>query len=151
LSQQSGFRELRVQAHRRSCAIFARATIVGVAVLVVLGATAVPGASARESVASGVVIEGYEIVEDDYVVRGSVTSDKAKCRGKRKMEMLISYGVGLAPADTGRSRTNGAWALQYPVGPIGGGDPYSFRVKALKKRLPNGDLCQKAGAYILFD
>ena len=122
-----------------------RRTIVGATVLAALAAIAVPGASARESFPSGVVVQDGQTVGDNFLIHGYVTSDKAKCRGNRKMQMLVDPGGGFVVRDTGRSSKNGAWAVQGDDD-----DATAIKVKALRTELGNGDVCQAASVFVAF-
>jgi hypothetical protein len=121
-------------------------TIFGAMTLAALAAIAVPGASARESFSTGVELLGDgEAVGDNFLLHGYLTSEKGKCRGNRKMQMLVDPGPGFEVRDTGQSTKNGAWALQGDIS-----DATAIRAKALAKVLPNGDVCKGESQFVAF-
>jgi hypothetical protein len=122
-----------------------RRTIVGATLLAVIAAIAVPSASARESFPTGVVVEDGETVGDNFLIHGYLTSDKGRCRGNRKMQMLVDPGDGFVVRDTGRSSKNGAWAVQGDDD-----DASAIKVKALRTELANGDVCEADSALVAF-
>jgi hypothetical protein len=122
-----------------------RKTIIAVAALAACTAIAAPGASARDSFLTGVTIQGETNTSAGYLVHGFITSDKSKCRGDRKLQMLIDPGGGYEVRDSGRSSKNGAWALL-----ADSSDATAIKVKALVKKLPNGDTCKAASNDVSF-
>ncbi len=122
-----------------------RKTIVGATMLAALLAIAVPGASARESFQTEIEVLDGQTVGIDFLIHGYLTSDKAKCRGNRKMQMLVDPGGGYELRDTGRSSNRGAWAL------LGADDDATaIKVRAQRTKLRNGDVCQPAAVDVAF-
>jgi len=121
-------------------------TIAAATLIVALAAAiVVPTAAARESFDTELTVLDGATVNDDFLIHGYLASDKNKCVGNRKMQMLVDPGGGYVVRDTGRSSKSGAWAVWGEDD-----DATAIRVKVLRKRLGNGDICRAQAEDIAF-
>jgi len=114
--------------------------LVAIATLAALAAVA-PAASGRATIETEIDMTAAYASGDHLIAFGHLFSEKRKCEAGRSMTLLVlpQGGSKFKKVDADRSSGKGIWALKLPGGPYD-----DHRLRASRKKLRNGDVCQAA-------